>query len=90
MFARFNIHSQILGRAGSLSRWNGLSTLAVALGVAACLSACGQRGPLFLPPPPKASADGQPVPKPVNPSSASIASDLPTPPPAAPSTSFPR
>ncbi|MDI1275162.1 MAG: lipoprotein [Polaromonas sp.] len=90
MFARFQIQRQILGRRQATSCVHGLSTVAAALAIAMGLAACGQKGPLFLPPPPKARPAGiapfaAPAPAaaasaPEN--AAATATDLPAPPPA--------
>jgi len=92
MFARFHIRSQILGRAGDLFAGHGLYTLALALAGAACLGGCGQKGPLFFPPPPKAvPAAGVTPATPASTVGAPITTpDIPAPPPAAPPTSAPR
>jgi predicted small lipoprotein YifL len=88
MFARFHIRLQILGRRRAVSRPHGLSALAVAVAGALCLSACGQKGPLFMPPPLK------PLPTLATPPASSTAptlpdnttTDIPEPPEAAPNT----
>ncbi|MDP2818243.1 MAG: lipoprotein [Polaromonas sp.] len=92
MFARSHIRAQILGRGSVVFAGHGFCTLALALAATAGLTACGQKGPLFFPPPPKAlptagvtpvtpaSTLGTPVETP----------NIPQPPPAAPPTSAPR
>ncbi|WP_397407649.1 lipoprotein [Polaromonas sp.] len=97
MFARFQIQRQILGRRPPASCVHGLSTVAAALAMAMGLAACGQKGPLFLPPPPKARPVGMaPLTAPAPaaaasaPESAPVApSDLPAPPPASGPTTLP-
>ncbi|MES2685824.1 MAG: lipoprotein [Pseudomonadota bacterium] len=88
MFARSHIRAQILGRGRDVFRGHGFCTLTLALAAAAGLTACGQKGPLFFPPPPKAlpSAGATPASTAATP----IATpDIPQPPPAAPATSAP-
>ncbi|WP_395056065.1 lipoprotein [Polaromonas sp.] len=89
MFARFHHQTQILGGARVLLRGHGFCALTLA--VAASLTACGQKGPLFFPPPPKAvptagAAPATPANTPVSPVATP---DIPQPPPAAPPTSAP-
>ncbi|WP_366915054.1 lipoprotein [Polaromonas sp.] len=97
MFARFQIQRQILGRRQAASWAHGLSTVAATLAIAMGLAACGQKGPLFLPPPPKARPAGiAPVAAPAAAASApesatATPTDLPAPPPASgPATLPPR
>ncbi|WP_188707459.1 LPS translocon maturation chaperone LptM [Polaromonas eurypsychrophila] len=90
MFARSHIRAQILGRARALVAAHGFCTLALA--ATAGLTACGQKGPLFFPPPPKAlpTAGVTPV-TPASTLGALVeAPNIPQPPPAAPPTSAPR
>ncbi|MEO8020583.1 lipoprotein [Polaromonas sp.] len=90
MFARFQIRFQILGRSTPASRAHGLSRIAWAATAAACLVACGQKGPLFMPPPPKvlpASVSPSTAPTPAASASAPVGAtnattDLPAAPPA--------
>ncbi|MBC7600737.1 MAG: lipoprotein [Polaromonas sp.] len=77
---------RILGRTARVSYLHGLCGFALAatgvLGVAS-LAACGQKGPLFMPPPPRIPATGQTAGAPATPASAPAAtSALPAPPPA--------
>jgi len=90
MFARSHIRGQILGRARASFAAHGLCTLALALAGAASLTACGQKGPLFFPPPPKAipSAGATPA-APANPAAPVATPDIAQPPPATPPTSAP-
>ncbi|WP_372826378.1 lipoprotein [Polaromonas sp.] len=91
MFARFHIRLQILGRGRDLFPGHGLCTLALALAGAASLGACGQKGPLFFPPPPKTvSAPGVTPTRPATTAAPVATPDIPQPPPAAPQTSAPR
>ncbi|MBA4329803.1 MAG: hypothetical protein C0428_16380 [Polaromonas sp.] len=92
MFARSHIRTQILGRARASFASHGFCTLALAVAATAGLGACGQKGPLFFPPPPKAlpSAGATPA-TPATPIGSPVATpDIPQPPPAAPSSSAPR
>ncbi|WP_412103183.1 LPS translocon maturation chaperone LptM [Polaromonas sp. SM01] len=92
MFARFHIRAQILGCRRVLSWGHGLCTLILAVAGAASLSACGQKGPLFLPPPPKVipTAGVTPATPASQPATPVTTSDLPEPPEATPPTFTPR
>ncbi|MDO8387081.1 MAG: lipoprotein [Polaromonas sp.] len=92
MFARSHIRAQILGRGRVLFAAHGFCTLTLALAGVAGLTACGQKGPLFFPPPPKALPSAGVTPAaPANPLGSPVATpDIPQPPPAAPATSAPR
>ncbi|MDP1954356.1 MAG: lipoprotein [Polaromonas sp.] len=89
---------RILGRSANISCLRGLSGLALAaigaVGLAS-LAGCGQKGPLFLPPPPRVPATGQAAGAPARPASAPASSattgNLPEPPPASgPAILLPR
>jgi len=86
MFARYPIRFQILGGRQALSWAHGLSTVAVAVASAVLLGACGQKGPLFFPPPPKQASTAAVPAAPAGTAPAVITTDIPQPPPAAPST----
>ncbi|MES2954212.1 MAG: lipoprotein [Pseudomonadota bacterium] len=91
MFARSHIRAQILGRGRVLFAAHGFCTLALALAATAGLTACGQKGPLFFPPPPKALPTAGAPATPASTLGAPIETpNIPQPPPAAPTTSAPR
>ncbi|WP_425195792.1 LPS translocon maturation chaperone LptM [Polaromonas sp.] len=87
MFARSQIRFQILGLSALASWAHGLWKTALTATGAVCLVACGQKGPLFMPPPPKAfpasvSPSTAPAPAASASSPAGTATDLPAAPPA--------
>ncbi|MDQ3271892.1 MAG: lipoprotein [Pseudomonadota bacterium] len=95
MFARSHIRAQILGRGRVLFAAHGFCTLSLVLAATAGLAACGQKGPLFFPPPPKTPPSAAATPAtpatPANTIGSPVATPgIPQPPPAAPPTSAPR
>ncbi|MFI5447307.1 lipoprotein [Polaromonas sp. UC242_47] len=92
MFARFHIRAQILGCRRVLSWSHGLCPLILALAAAASLSACGQKGRLFMPLPPKAipAAGVTPTAPASTPATPAPTTDLPEAPEASPPTYTPK
>ncbi|OOG41244.1 hypothetical protein B0B52_13020 [Polaromonas sp. A23] len=85
---------QILGRWSGAFRAHGFSSIVLVSVATAGLVACGQKGPLFMPPPPKASLTGassSTARSPASPASAPTESsnDLPAAPPASGPTTLP-